>query len=242
MESKQLKEEYRIIFLKKFTQELILSFLEEERIRRKIAIENLKREFIEPRISPEQAFRKIIRTPVVPVEVIPERREIKPAFLPRTEEKEFVRSISKPIFKKSLRRLYLNKSKLREQPSSIYPAEPSPLQTFELEIQQKPEGFNLGKVDLLLKDPLIKMIECEGIDKELIVKKNGRIFKTKIIMNQNEIKEVLDSFSKEAKIPVIGGIFKAVVGDLIISALVSEVVSSKFIITRMSPYSLLKQK
>lgn len=239
MALKQLKEEFRIIFLKKFTQELVLSFLEEKRIERKIEIERLRREFIEPQISPEQAFRKIIKTPVVPIENISEKKESK------TFEKNLptYHLVRKPIFKKSLNGLVLRKAglKFREQPSFIYPNEPLPLQTFELELEQKPEGFNLRKVDLLLKDPLIKMIECEGPDKELTVKKNGRTFKTKIIMSQKEIKEVLDSFSKEAKIPIIGGIFKVVVGDLIIFALVSEVVGSKFIITRISPYSLLKQ-
>lgn len=237
---KQSEEEYRIIFLQKFTQELIIGFLEEERIKRKIEVEKLRREFIEPRISPEQAFRKIIKTPVIPVEITPEKKEIK------TFEKKLIPQhlIQRPVIKKYPKRFALKKTKsvLREQPSSIYPNEPSPLQTFELELQSRPEEFNLGKVDLLLKDPLIKMIECDGPDKELMVKKNGRIFKTKIIMNQKEIQEVLGSFSKQAKIPIIGGIFKAVVGDLIISALVSEVVGSKFIITRMSPYSLLKQK
>lgn len=237
---KQAIEEHQIVFLKKFTQELILSFLKEEMIKRNIEVEKLRKEFIEPKISPEQIFRKIIRTPVIPVQKIQEKEKIK-TFEKVLPVQNFAK---KSVFKKSLNGSALEKikPKFREQPSSIYPSEPLPLQTFELEFQQKPNGFNLGKVEMLLKDPLIKMIECEGPNKELLVKKNGRVLNTKIIMNQEEIKEVLDLFSKEAKIPIIGGIFKAVVGDLIISALVSEVVGSKFIITRMSPYSFLRKK
>ena len=249
MELKQPNAESRIIFLKKFTDELIISFLEEEKIKKEIKIEKLRKEFIEPNISPEQAFRKIIRTPVVPAH-ISEKKEIKQAIfknvLPKKTEKKLYANplIQRMVINKYPNKLSLNKEKsiLMYQPFSIYPKEPSPLQTFELESQQRPEGFNLGKVDLLLKDPLIKIIECEGPDKELIIKKNGRMYTTKIIMNPAEIKEVLDSFSKEARIPVIIGVFKAVVGDLMISALVSDVVGSKFIITKMSQYSLLKQK
>src|SRR3989344_5628516 len=249
MELKHPNAESRIIFLKKFTEELIISFLEEEQIKKEIKIEKLRKEFIEPNISPEQAFRKIIRTPVVPAH-ISEKKEIKQAIfknvLPKKTEKKLYANplIQRMVINKYPNKLSLNKEKsiLMYQPFSIYPKEPSPLQTFELESQQRPEGFNLGKVDLLLKDPLIKIIECEGPDKELIIKKNGRMYTTKIIMNPAEIKEVLDSFSKEARIPVIIGVFKAVVGDLMISALVSDVVGSKFIITKMSQYSLLKQK
>ena len=69
MELKQPGAENRIIFLKKFTEELIISFLEEEQIKKRIEVEKLRREFIEPQISTEQAFKKIIRTPVIPIKV-----------------------------------------------------------------------------------------------------------------------------------------------------------------------------
>ena len=74
MELKQPNAESRIIFLKKFTEELIISFLEEEQIKKEIKIEKLRKEFIEPNISPEQAFRKIIRTPVVPAHISEKKR------------------------------------------------------------------------------------------------------------------------------------------------------------------------
>ncbi|MDD5193134.1 MAG: hypothetical protein PHF67_00960 [Candidatus Nanoarchaeia archaeon] len=235
MELKEPNSEYRIIFLKKFTEELIISFLKKEQIKKRIEIEKLRREFIEPKISPEQSFRKIIKTPVVPV------KKSEPSTKMTSDIKK---EYSRPLTRQTLYKFQPKKIKPKLKPimPPIYPKEPAPLENFDFELKPRPVGFNLGKIDLLLKDPLIKMIECEGPEKELTIKKDGRTYSTKITLNQEEIKEILDSFSKEAKIPIIMGVFRAVVGDLMISALVSEVVGSKFIITKNSPYTLIEQK
>jgi hypothetical protein len=228
MELKQIKDTERIIFLKEFTQELIISFAREEQIKSRIEIEKLKRKFVEPVLTPEEAFKKIIRVPAISSE------EFKPSI---SGEAGISAQKIKPKF-----RLPPRERKSEEKNTLIYPKEPAPLQNFKLEVQKPIQEFNLGKIGILFKDPMVRMIECHGSEKELLVKKNNKIFKTKIILNQKEIAEVLDSFSRQAKIPIIGGVFKAVAGDLIISALISEFVDSKFIITRISPYSFIPNK
>ena len=92
--------------------------------------------------------------------------------------------------------------------------------------------LDLGKLNPLINDPVIKTIECPGPDKPIIV--HTPIQKpTKIILSKEEIDEVINKFSEATKIPVEEGVIKIVAGKLILSAIVSEVVGSKFIIKKI---------
>ena len=57
---------------------------------------------------------------------------------------------------------------------------------------------------------------------------------TKVILDQPEISMIIEMFSREARIPVVGGILKAAVGNLVISAVISDFVGSRFIINKIS--------
>ncbi|KKM17122.1 hypothetical protein LCGC14_1678880 [marine sediment metagenome] len=52
-------------------------------------------------------------------------------------------------------------------------------------------------------------------------------------MKRNAIENIIRKFSGASKIPVHGGMFKVVVGRMILNAIVSEVIGSKFIIKKM---------
>ena len=65
---------------------------------------------------------------------------------------------------------------------------------------------------------------------------------TKISLSQPEIDIIVKNFLAKARIPIIVGIFKASVGNLTISAVISEFVGSRFIINKSSPYSILEQQ
>ena len=58
--------------------------------------------------------------------------------------------------------------------------------------------------------------------------------KTGTVLSKEEIDEVIKTFSEAAKIPISEGIFKVVFGKLILSAILSDVIGSKFIIKKMS--------
>jgi hypothetical protein len=45
---------------------------------------------------------------------------------------------------------------------------------------------------------------------------------TKIILSQGEIMQIINNYSQQARIPLVGGILKAAVGNLLISAIISE--------------------
>lgn len=98
------------------------------------------------------------------------------------------------------------------------------------------------KINPFLKDPTIQLVECPGPGKNLLVKKYNKIHITRTTLSQQEINKLIDYFSKEARVPLIGGILKAAVKNIIISAIVSEFVGSRFIINKITPYSIIEEK
>lgn len=97
--------------------------------------------------------------------------------------------------------------------------------------------IDLIKLNPLVRDPKVKIIECHGPDQNLIVKGDMGTKKTKIILDKEEIDEVIQIFSKATKIPAQEGVYKVVIGKIILSAIISDVIGAKFIIKKMSPYS-----
>ena len=93
--------------------------------------------------------------------------------------------------------------------------------------------IDLGKLNPLIKDPLVRLIECEGPEKNIKVQGTMGIKPTRIILSADEIDDIIHKFSDASKIPVIEGFFKVAVGNLTFSAIVSYVVGSKFIIKKI---------
>jgi len=98
-----------------------------------------------------------------------------------------------------------------------------------------PENFDLGKLNPLLKDSRVTVIECPSPDKFLLVRSLGNTTLTKIALNQQEIQALIEKFSTISKVPIINGIFKAVIGNLSITAIISDLVGNRFILTKITP-------
>ncbi|MCX6750814.1 MAG: hypothetical protein NTZ83_05125, partial [Candidatus Pacearchaeota archaeon] len=97
------------------------------------------------------------------------------------------------------------------------------------------KDIDLGKLNPLVGDQMVRVIECYGPEENLVVKGGMGVKKTGIILNKEEIEDIIQRFSKETKIPVQEGVFKVVAGRLIFLAIISEIVGSKFIIKKMAP-------
>jgi len=93
--------------------------------------------------------------------------------------------------------------------------------------------IDLGKLNPLAKDPLVKNIECNGPNQNIIVEGTMGRKKTQIKLDRKEIDEMIDKFSKTAKIPIYEGVFRVIVGKFIFSAIISEIIGSKFIIRKI---------
>lgn len=95
------------------------------------------------------------------------------------------------------------------------------------------QEIELGKLNVLVNDPNVKIIECTGENEKIFV--SGKMGKkpTGIILTKEEIDGVIDNFSKSAKMPKSEGLFKVAFGKLVLTAMVSSTISSTFIIKKI---------
>jgi len=99
-------------------------------------------------------------------------------------------------------------------------------------INSKSRIQGYGKIELLLNDPSVFMIESQGPGKPIMIVRMGQRQSTKIILSRGEIEEVLEEVSKRSHIPLLEGVFRAAVDNFSINAIVSDAVGSKFIIKK----------
>jgi len=218
---KQIDEANRIIFLKRFTAEIIATLLKEHFAKHRIEAEKIKMKFFEPSMMDETGERKpIFHRAEVPRP--PQQMQQRPTAP--------TQPITAPAQPQSIHSQPAPTQPLSPQPPIINPATQS---------KQKPRDLSLGKLESLLKDPAIQLIECPGPGKNLLIKRYNKVNVTKMALNQQDIVNIINSFSKQARIPIVGGILKVAVGNLVMSAVISEFVGSRFIINRATPYSLI---
>ncbi|MEK6760868.1 MAG: hypothetical protein AABX93_03015 [Nanoarchaeota archaeon] len=120
-----------------------------------------------------------------------------------------------------------------QQARVVIPEQKLPLNLQYLQPTPTDKGIDLGKLNPLMNDQMVKIIDCPGPDQNIVVTGNMGTKKTGIILGRDEISDVIDKFSKESKIPVNEGVFKVVVGRFIFLAIVSEIIGSRFTIKKM---------
>ena len=95
--------------------------------------------------------------------------------------------------------------------------------------------IDLDKLNPIINDPQVREIECDAPNKPIMVYGTMGRKPTEIILSNYEIEDIIDRFSKASKIPVDVGVYKVVVGNLIFSSVISDIVPSRFLITKMAP-------
>lgn len=95
--------------------------------------------------------------------------------------------------------------------------------------------LGLSSLTPILNDPAVLSIECPGPSKQVIVNKSGMLQLAPITLSKEEIEKVLEEVSEKTRIPIISGVFKAAFNNLIMTAVISEVVGSRFVIQKKSP-------
>lgn len=117
------------------------------------------------------------------------------------------------------------------KPVSIRPAQ-KPIPKPRTYVAAPAAEGEYGKIQTLLNDRAISYIECPGKDKQVWIMRMGQKQITKIVLTEEEIGNLLKTFSEKAMIPLNEGVFKVAVDDLVVNAVVSEVVGNKFVIRR----------
>ncbi|MBI3623311.1 hypothetical protein HY212_04520 [Candidatus Pacearchaeota archaeon] len=95
--------------------------------------------------------------------------------------------------------------------------------------------LDLGKLNQIMQNPEVMSIECNGPEEPLNIKGTRGANTLNMNLSKEEISSIIQKFSEATKIPAHEGIFKVASGNLIISAIISDVVGSRFIIRKMAP-------
>lgn len=95
---------------------------------------------------------------------------------------------------------------------------------------------SLGKINTILNDPSVFAVECQGAGKNVLVNRGGKILVSQTILSEDEIKEVLGDFSQKTRIPLQQGVFRTLYQDLLITAIISEFVGTRFVIQKKTPF------
>jgi hypothetical protein len=212
---KFFSDKFNSFFIFEFTKHLIFNSapLEVLKLKERILEEN-------QRIGKEEnppKEEKFVEEPPLEIEK-PKREEI-------IEEKKLSFSGRKtPTNIPSEARLYIPKTTLPQELSYLKPTATN-------------TQIDLGKLNPFLNDPLVKTIECPGEGQNVLVRGVIGHKKTAIVFTEDEIKKIIEKFSEESKIPLHEGTFKVAVGRFILMAIYSEVVGSKFMIQKISPFS-----
>lgn len=90
-----------------------------------------------------------------------------------------------------------------------------------------------GKMAGLINDSSVLSIECLGQGIPLTIFRAGQKQRTKIILSKQEIENMLGEISSQTKIPLSEGIFKVIVNNLMINAIISDLIGTRFVIKKL---------
>ncbi len=229
---KKAKNEYKVLFLQSFIEEIIIN----------------KKKQLEKEQPEEKKFEEIH---IPDFKQPPKLEEAK--FMPsiysseKTESGEIKKPASMSQYQIPQQRIQKPNLFLKKYPSSNLKHKIGkfnyPLKKQQISQRQVARAdIDLGKLNFILSDREIVSAECAGPNKPITIRKAGKTFTTKVSLSKEEIQKLINKFSEKARIPVLGGIFKASVGNLILSAVISEFVGTRFIINKETPYSLIEPK
>lgn len=206
---KTFSQNFKRIFLLTLTKELIRYSSKKDIIKLQNIIkteEEEKRKFpFKPPIFTKEIKEKI----KIPA---PEIKEPIPTEIRKPLVKQFTRPIRTPLF--------VPEPKL---PPHLEYLKPIPTPGVEID---------LFKLNPLIKDPAVRIIEANP-DEPVTVTGTMGTKPTNIILNKEDIDRIINKFSEVSKIPTTEGIYRVAVGNLILSAIISETIGSKFIIKKM---------
>jgi len=206
-------------FIIAFTAELINHSAKKDIFKLQKIIESRKEK--ESIIFPERITSPEV---IIPTKINPlVTRDINaPPIKVQERSQEIIQPLRRPIIRKQFTRpsLLIPEPKL---PAHLEYLKPTPTAGVEID---------LGKLNPFIKDPAVRIIESNP-DEKVIVTGSMGTKPTDVILNKEDIDRVINKFSEMSKIPTTEGIYRVVVGNLILSAIISEVIGSKFVIKKM---------
>lgn len=159
---------------------------------------------------PQFVTQKPIEAPVLPPTIVRKKTIIKhPALTP---------SILKP--------------KTEEITTFASPPPTAPIAAPAIQPLTHREVVNLARIEQFLVDPAVLSVECTGPSKALLINRGGIIQATALALTANEINNIMNEISERTRIPLVPGIFKAIFGNYMVSAVISEFAGTRFILQK----------
>lgn len=103
--------------------------------------------------------------------------------------------------------------------------------------QKTSKGVYLGKITSILQDPSVFAVECPGPGKNLLVNRGGAVQTAPTVLTKDEIDTIIGGISEQTKIPLTSGLFRAAIQNLIVSAVLSEYIGTRFIMQKRTPFT-----
>ncbi len=97
---------------------------------------------------------------------------------------------------------------------------------------EKPPIIVMDRLKAILADPAVQVINCPGPNQNILVTRLGMTQKMPISFNMNEISSFMKEVSEKTRIPLLPGLFKVIFQNMLITAVVSEFIGTKFIIEK----------
>lgn len=163
----------------------------------------------------------------------------------KEEKTKMITPISfKPINKPIKKVIQKAPPRLSSKPVADF-ARRTPQNTFMPRAHFVPSGNmevrgNYGPLDGLIKDPSVSSIECQGEGKPLYVVQSGQKLRTKISLTEEQIMDLLEQIADDAMVPLLEGVFRAAVDNFTINAVISDMIGSRFVIKKQTPYAMLE--
>lgn len=215
------------LFLREFTKEIMLNVpslggREEFIIKEKAEGEDFEKSFTEilskfnvekPQIQKIQQVKPIIKQK--PITYIKPIQQVQPRFQPRPIQ-------ARPSFQPQ---------QIQPIPIQIKPQISPEIKS--LETQDIKKSRTLQEIKNFFNDPKVIIVECPGPDKFILIKTATRVMTTRIKLSERDIREIIESISRETKIPIVAGLFKAIKENLMTTAIISDMAGSRFMIKRL---------
>ena len=183
--------------------------------------------------KPQEIKKRIIIPPQNKIQIPPQRKEEMTPSIASQEKTLTTPQSQKTIINNSPQNTLIKQQIIQKTTeNNINPTNSN------LDLNKK--GFQI--IEPYLKDPDLLSLECTGVGKNLILKKKFGIIKINQTLNKEQINDIINYFSENAKIPIIQGLLKARVQDLEIAAVISESNTSTFIIKKYNLQNITLQR
>jgi hypothetical protein len=230
MNQDQIEEISKLPFIKRFVYES-MKFVREEGI--KLNEKSILHADLVPKVSEKVMMASMMERK------IPPRRILSPEIIPNYPKIEREKSKINPqiIAPIPTKQIIVQRPPTRIEQKVVPQNKIFPQEQFNKEVEITGD---YGKINHFLREKTISFIECPGPGKSIIIIKMGQRQMTNITLNPKEIRMILDEVAAEAHIPLLEGVFRAAVGGFTISAVISEIIGSKFVIKKSTPYAMLE--